>query len=300
MFIEGLASGFGELGIRCETVSSPIAMLKRTHDLRNPEIFKIFSTWGGFFAPVAKNYCVVAHGFPRVDAQGWPKVILILLSYLHAAKNGRLVAVSDYSASHLKACFGIKAAATIRNPLHDTFFESMAPRVRSIDFLFVGRLHPVKRLSGMLKAALALADDRPGLKIQVVGHGPEEQSLRREFESRGVHFLGSLTPADVRDQLDSAKVFFSGCETEALGLVYLEALARGCRIVMPACGGGLEIAPSLLGKTIFLSPINQDLVSTKTALESALDSAGLSPDVDAFRPSRIAQAYLDFSKKANS
>ncbi len=105
-------------------------------------------------------------------------------------------------------------------------------------------------------------------------------------------FKGSLDSAGVRGWLRRTHVFVSGCETEALGISYLEALSQGCSVVMPACGGGLEIAPELIGTWIHLLPLSFDRNETLAALRRAFGPKCEPMTFAAYEAKVIAQAYL--------
>jgi hypothetical protein len=95
----------------------------------------------------------------------------------------------------------------------------------------------------------------------------------------------------VRAWLRRTRVFVSGCETEALGIAYLEALSQGCNVVMPACGGGVEIAPGLIGRTIHLYS-GEGSEPVARALRRALAATPAEISLAAYSSRAIAQAYL--------
>jgi glycosyltransferase involved in cell wall biosynthesis len=87
-------------------------------------------------------------------------------------------------------------------------------------------------------------------------------------------------------------VFVSGNPTEPFGIAYLEALSQGCAVAMPASGGGLEIAPELIGRRIFLfsSSINRHAVVA--SLRNALHARPMATTPDAYSACAVAEAYL--------
>ena len=104
-------------------------------------------------------------------------------------------------------------------------------------------------------------------------------------------------PQDVIGVLRESEVFFSGCETEALGISYIEALTQGAKVVMPSSGGGLEIAPNLIGKRIFLFDLSMEEECVFEALEAAVLSKNKeSFDSTPFAPKTIAMQYLQLSE----
>lgn len=293
-FAVTLAEGFTELGIPAEVIA-PTALFRRWRDLRNQSILKILSTSAAFAAPVARRTICMAHGFPRVDAQGWLKVLAIISSFKINTRvaNSCLVAVSEYSASHLKAFYRVVPDAVIHNPLNSVFLEPFEPAPQRPYITYVGRLHPVKRVERLLPVMQAVLDESPGLEARIVGDGILSKQLRAQFASDPhIVFTGDLDALAVRAILRKTLVFVSGCETEAFGIAYLEALSQGCSVVMPACGGGLEIAPELVGGRIQLMPLSNDPDSIKRAIHLAMESSGRATSLEKYSSKSVALEYL--------
>jgi len=292
-FAEALCSGFADLGIDARVIA-PGRLLGCLNELRDAGVLKILSTTAAFAAPLARRAICVAHGFPRADAQGWIKALGIASSYRLANCSSRLVAVSHYVATHLRAIFNLRVDAVIHNPL-STAFLNAAPndwRERNT-IVFAGRLHRVKGLERILPALCAMVRETPGLHAVIAGEGVLRPMVEAAAASEPrIEFAGILTHAELRRLLGHARVFVSGCETEALGIGYLEALSQGCAVVMPACGGGLEIAPQEIGRAIHLysGPGHEPVVS---ALRRALETEPASVDLRCYAPCAVAQAYLD-------
>ncbi len=95
----------------------------------------------------------------------------------------------------------------------------------------VARLIKRKQIDRVLKI---LADLPPGInwEYRIVGSGPEEQSLKELSLKLGiggrVDFEGELSRDAVMKELDESDIFILPSYNETLGLVYLEAMARGC------------------------------------------------------------------------
>jgi len=85
-------------------------------------------------------------------------------------------------------------------------------------FMTVGRVAVEKNL----EAFLAL--DLPGTKV-VIGTGPQEEKLKREFPD--AKFLGPLENGILAAHLAAADVFVFPSRTDTFGIVQLEALASG-------------------------------------------------------------------------
>jgi glycosyltransferase involved in cell wall biosynthesis len=301
-FAEALRAGFSELGIPAEIVP-PGHVFRRWREMRNPQVLKILSTTAVFAAPLARRAVCVAHGFPRADVQGWFRLLAIFASYKVAGVRSQLVAVSHYTAVHLRTIFNLRVDAVIHNPLNGLFFDAHDGNESLTESLnespgdciaYVGRLHPAKGLERILPAICALLRERPDLRACIIGDGELRPAL--EVASAGnerIEFTGRLSQPEVRARLRRSRVFISACETEALGISYLEALSQGCAVVMPACGGGVEIAPELIGSRIHLFSASSASEPIANALRRALLAAPQTVSLAAFSPRAVAQAYLD-------
>ena len=295
-FADALAEGFGQLGIPAEVIS-PSRIWSRWRDLRDPGVLKILSTTAIFAVPLARRVVCVTHGCPTAAFLGWRKFVghicadrLAILS-----PQARFITVSHYSAVHLEAILALKVDAVIPNPVRSLFLEPFDPDVAPRKCItFAGRLHSTKNLALLLPPIIEILDREPELEALIVGDGPQRQMLEKLAAGHPrVHFTGSLNAADLRNKLRQTKVFVSGCTHEALGIAYLEALSQGCNVVMPACGGGLEIAPHLIGFQIHLLPIALDHEGVVAGLQRALNSPlGLASAAD-YSGASIAKAYLN-------
>jgi len=292
-FAETLREGFASLGISAEIVS-PSRIFARWRDLRDPRVLKILSTTAVFAAPFARRAICVAHGFPRPDAQGWTKALGVTASFKIAGWFTQLVAVSYYSAIHLRTIFNLRVDSVIHNPLNDAFLAERGSGREERDCItFAGRLHPAKGLERILPAMLAVLEEHPELRVAIVGDGMVRPLV--EAAARGnsrIELVGQVSPSEVRTWLRRTRVFVSGCETEALGITYLEALSQGCNVVMPACGGGVEIAPESIGSTIHLYS-GEGSEPVARALRRALAAAPAEISLAAYSSRSVAHAYLE-------
>jgi glycosyltransferase involved in cell wall biosynthesis len=291
-FAGGLCAGFRELGVTAEVVP-PSRIMTRWRELRDPRVLKILSTTAVFAAPFARRAICVAHGFPRPDVQGWMKALGVTASFKVAGWFARLVAVSHYTAIHLRTIFNLRVDAVIHNPLDDSFLAESGSGWEGRDCItFAGRLHPSKGLDRILPAMHTVLEEHPELRAAIVGDGELRPLV--EAAARGdsrIELVGQVPPSEVRTWLRRTKIFVSGCETEALGIAYLEALSQGCNVVMPACGGGIEIAPELIGSTIHLYS-GEGSEPVARALRNALAAAPPEISLAAYSSRSIAHAYL--------
>jgi glycosyltransferase involved in cell wall biosynthesis len=293
-FAAGLSEGFAALGIPSEIIS-PGQIFKRWRDLRDSSVLKILSTTAVFAAPFSRRAICVAHGFPRADAQGWRRMVAILGSFklANSCSQAPLVAVSDYVAAHLRGPFNLRVDAVIRNPIQACFLEPTDGSGARHYLTYVGRLHPAKNVHRLLPAMCDLQKESPELRVCIIGDGPQREALQASFRTDPpVEFTGDLDPLQVRSYLRRTKVFVSGNEMEPLGITYLEALSQGCAVAMPASGGGVEIAPPLVGTQVQLLPLSFNPDAVLNALRRALRFSGADVALSAHAATEVATSYL--------
>jgi glycosyltransferase involved in cell wall biosynthesis len=97
--------------------------------------------------------------------------------------------------------------------------------------LFVGTLIKRKYPSALVTASVK-AFQGDDFKITYIGTGHEENSILQESKKLGVaekiNMLGRVERDEVVRQMDSHTIFAMISRAETFGLVYLEAMARGC------------------------------------------------------------------------
>jgi len=293
-FARALQLGFTELGIEAEVIS-PREVFRRPRQLRDPQVLKILSTTAVFAAPLARRAVSMAHGFPCAANQGWPRTLGVLASYKLATRSAgsQLVVVSDYSALHLRSIFNLRVDAVIRNPMLPLFSEPHDPSVQREAITYVGRLHEAKNVHKLLPAIRDVLDQHPGLSAWIIGDGAQRSMLQALVsDDPRITFPGALSPLAVRDRLRRTRVFVSANPTEPFGIVYLEALSQGCVVAMPASGGGLEIAPDQIGKSICLFPSSIERAEVAATIELALRQTPAPPSLRAYSATAVAKAYL--------
>lgn len=99
----------------------------------------------------------------------------------------------------------------------------------SIRILCVANLIAIKGQKYLIEAAKLLTDKGYRVQLTFAGRGPDEQSLRELAETRSVaaNFLGYLPYEQVAKLMAEHDLFIMPSYFEALGCVYLEAMASG-------------------------------------------------------------------------
>lgn len=107
--------------------------------------------------------------------------------------------------------------------------------------LFVGVLQPYKGPDILLRAWQRTIKHVPGCQLTVIGEGPMRAELSEIARAKGlqgsVAFLGRLSRQQVRQALDDSWVLVLPSRSEGLGLVALEAMARGRAVIGSSVGG---------------------------------------------------------------
>ncbi|HEY4292536.1 glycosyltransferase [Luteibacter sp.] len=119
--------------------------------------------------------------------------------------------------------------------------------------LFVGRLVAKKGLTHLLDAMPAILAVRPDVTLDIVGFGPERDSLQRQVDrlglDRNVVFLGALPQEKLPALYRHASMFVApfvrdpSGDQEGLPVALMEAVATGCPYVV----GEVEGLDDLLG-----------------------------------------------------
>lgn len=131
--------------------------------------------------------------------------------------------------------------------LQERFIPDMT-QTRSTDrLLFVGRLVPKKGLTHLLDALPTMIAKRPSIMLDIVGFGPEEDTLRAKAKALGVeahiNFVGPTRQQDLPAMYQRAALFVApfirddSGNQEGLPVVLMEAIGCGCPVVVGDVAG---------------------------------------------------------------
>jgi len=138
----------------------------------------------------------------------------------------------------------------------DTELFSPARRIRTADektFVlgYVGRLSIEKNVALLIRVERELAAlGVSGIRFQIIGHGAEQESLRRHLHN--AHFSGVLRGEPLAAAYADMDVFVFPSHTDTFGNVVLEALASGVPAIVTPDGGPKFIVRD--GETGFVVP----------------------------------------------
>jgi colanic acid/amylovoran biosynthesis glycosyltransferase len=109
----------------------------------------------------------------------------------------------------------------------------------------VARLYYGKGHDTTIRAVARLLDSRRGVRLRIVGGGPERAALQSLTEELGVEgaveFAGSVSEEEVIRFLRAADAFVLASRVEPLGVAYMEAMALGMPTIGTNTGGVGEV-----------------------------------------------------------
>lgn len=209
------------------------------------------------------------------------------LSIKYATKN---IAVSNSIAHNLHT-----SSITIPNSYDESIFRVYPDEKRAFDFVFLGRLVSQKGCEMLIRACKDL--NRP-FTLGIIGVGAEKERLEalvKELQlTNEITFHGLVTKENLARLLNRYKVMIiPSIGEEGFGMVALEGMACGCKI-LAANAGGLSDAISTFGKKFEMGN-TQEL--TKLLKESFDDhTPALTPELLAYlklhHPENVADNYL--------
>ncbi len=147
------------------------------------------------------------------------------------------ISVSKSVAASLKT-----PSEIIYNCYDDDVFKLQNTGERTLDFVFVGRLVSQKGCDTLIKACYNLQQP---FTLTIVGDGPEMKKLKRLAQklnlTNQITFAGTLDSVKIAEILNQHKVLVIPSNgKEGFGIVVLEGLACGCRIIAAEAGGLTE------------------------------------------------------------
>lgn len=113
---------------------------------------------------------------------------------------------------------------------------------RPFDLLWCGHLSVMKGTDVFTEVARRLNERFEGLRVRVVGDGPEEARVRDAFDKNGInaHFDGFLQADQLMDVFSSARVFLFPTRFDPWGLVANEAIQCGTPLIISPYAGSSE------------------------------------------------------------
>jgi glycosyltransferase involved in cell wall biosynthesis len=173
--------------------------------------------------------------------------------------------------------------AVVVHPPVDVDRFSAAPDPRDY-MLAVGEVTAHKNIEVALDAA-----ERAGVKLKVVGEGPDLPRLRERFGN--AEFLGRVDDRRLAD-------LYSGCRalivaaTEEFGITMVEAHAAGRPVVAAARGGAREIVTAETGVLVSPGSVDELAAALRETDWEGFDVAALRANAERFSSTRFRRRFL--------
>jgi glycogen(starch) synthase len=206
------------------------------------------------------------------------------------------IAVSKSVASSLRT-----SSEIIYNCYDDAVFKTTNQTERTLDFIFVGRLVSQKGCDTLIRACANL--NQP-FKLTIVGDGPEMERLRHLATqldlAKNITFAGTLNAEAIAALLNQHKtLIIPSKRKEGFGIVVLEGLACGCRIIA-ADAGGLAEAVGPFGRLFEPGNVQQLNSLLKEALQNTNQPVYTQHELiqylSNYKKQVVAQKYLSVFK----
>lgn len=231
----------------------------------DPDVLDLHFRWAPDYVATAllerrRRSCVLTYHNGHGEGAGWMRPLSQLNDRMidsFIRRFAAVVVVSEHVREDLEHRVSGLRSTVIYNGVILPSDEPVRHRPRGTYLLVVGRLVPTKGLRDLI-AAIAICRDEfgiAGMRLRLVGVGPEDGALRRQAAALGlsehVDFLGYVRDAEKDSLMAGCRIFCMPSHSESFGMAALEAMALGCPVV--ACdveglpeavgGGGILVPP---------------------------------------------------------
>ena len=275
-----------------QSIFGNVLKIRKIIKRENPEIIQCHGTRAAFWGRLAviglKNkprIVYTLHGFHIIRRNFFARRILLFIERFLNKWTNVLVCVSEADRGLVLKYKTIsqEKIRVIRNGINIRKFQVEQDRVMKTkkelgfgdDFVIsaIGRLHPQKDFSTLLKALRIVVDRIKNVKLLIIGDGPLKQNLKEEARSLGieecVRFLGARK--DVPTLLNTSDIAVLSTNWEGLPLILLEAGASGKPVVASDVGGVQEVVKDGETGYLFRPGSEKDLAGKIFILHSSSD-----------------------------
>ncbi len=192
-------------------------------------------------------------------------------------------------------CFsGIPASFCEGSPVKDGSFHDRYVQVG----ILMDRKYPHKTIEGVSEACKGRI-----FTLEMVGDGGMMEALRQQVAEAGlqgkVSLCGRVSRNEVVEKLDKADVFILISRLEVFGLVYIEAMARGCIVVASRCEGMEGIIEDGVNGFFCEAGNSEELANVVRRIQSLSDeqratiSANAQATARQLTDKKVAKDYID-------
>ena len=243
------------------------------------------------------------HAFFKQSYYGVIKSKLAVFYQKQMIKHSDLViSNSHFTAMVNREFYGINSNAICEVGLKDDFCQKIDSQYKDVlkeknSIFFAARLVPAKGANLVIEAARKLIEKGIKCHLYIAGDGPEREKLLSHVSNSNlpITFLGRLDHDQMIAQYAKSEVFISLDRSEPYGIVFLEALVAGCKIVCPVTGGQMEILKDYREYTSYVdvNSINSIADGIQNALESQNNPCLSEEEKNSFTYSAVANKLLN-------
>lgn len=177
---------------------------------------------------------------------------------------------------------------------------------KKIQLLFVGGLdsqHLYKNSEILIKSMACL--DKNKFKLNIIGEGELKaryQNLAKNLNLSNVKFLGSVNDQELIDQYKKANILIlpSNSEKEGFGIVLLEALSFGCKIIAGSkCGGAFLIEENVEFGALYDGTVSDLYNKINNIVLNHFDIYKMDKFLKKYEWSEISKEILDIINKSS-
>ena len=269
--------------------------LIHTHGSRANLLGRLSARWLG-----VPNITTVHSSLAHDYLSPWSARMALGLDRLTLPLTSRIITVSEYLAEEVALRGGRNLETIYNGQAPISFVESASARHQfrlkwgiPTDALIlgtIGRLHPTKGQTDLIKAVTQLRLKFPNLHLLLIGDGPLRQDLELELRRNAIPhtFTGYLPKA--YEALPAMDLFVLPSVSEGMGLVLLEAMQAGVPIVASEVGGIPEVVRA--GKDGLLVPPG-DIAGYCDACSKIIDNPDLAKSLVLSGLSRWSKFSID-------
>lgn len=152
---------------------------------------------------------------------------------LHA-NAGELIALSDFIQDEFERNHNIRPAFVVP-PGVDNKQPGDPVKERNIDIIAAGSLIPLKQYEVFITVIAEIKKQIPAVKAMLIGDGPEKKRLQSLVSNyrleQNITLAGELAHPEVLQCMQQGKIFLHPSSYEGFGVVCMEALQAGCRVI---------------------------------------------------------------------
>lgn len=251
--------------------------LVHTHGSRANLLGRLGASWVGI-PSLTTIHSSLAHDY----VSPWSARMAIGLDRLTLPLTSAIITVSEYLAQEI-ASRGGRNIQTIYNGQAPISFNNPSSNRRQFRLQWgipanalvlgtIGRLHPTKGQTYLIKTARQLRIKFSNLHLLLIGDGPLRQSLEFELKSNAIPYTLTGYLPQAYEALPAMDLFVLPSVSEGMGLVLLEAMQAMVPIVASAVGGIPEVVRD--GKDGLLVPPG-DVVGLNDACARIIENPDL-------------------------